>query len=177
MLARGCIAIKTKDGWRGIYNHWDSYPSWLGKELWDFIKRNKAEAIAKAIEQHPGGFRSFPSECYCHSEFSKKNGSCAKDSPLYNTSTPSGIIDSQNANPLFVEWVYIIDPDKQTMTILTNQSDNMTNGIPRGEKAIKRNDGYYDYGHCAFRHVEVAKINLRGREPDWFKVERKNGNL
>jgi hypothetical protein len=33
MGTRGCIAIAQGDGWQGVYNHWDSYPTELGKQL------------------------------------------------------------------------------------------------------------------------------------------------
>lgn len=172
MSTRGCMAVKTEYGWRGIYHHWDSYPSSLGKELWDFIKQSGVEAITDVIKQHPGGFSSFPSECYCHSEFAERDGSCAEDSPFYREDAPCGIKDSRdNPDPLFMEWVYVIDPNEHTMTILTSQGDIKTEGEPRSGGPVKRDDEYWDYGNCAFRHVEVAKVDLDGDEPDWEKME------
>jgi hypothetical protein len=33
MSTRACVAIEEKNGkWKGVYNHWDGYPSGLGKE-------------------------------------------------------------------------------------------------------------------------------------------------
>jgi hypothetical protein len=38
MATRGCIAVGTPDKWRGVYNHWDSYPSWLGARLAEHLR-------------------------------------------------------------------------------------------------------------------------------------------
>jgi hypothetical protein len=38
MATRGCVAVGTPDKWRGVYNHWDSYPSWLGACLAEHIR-------------------------------------------------------------------------------------------------------------------------------------------
>jgi len=38
MATRGCVGVKTGNlEWRGIYNHWDSYPTGLGKDVWDYL--------------------------------------------------------------------------------------------------------------------------------------------
>lgn len=37
MSTNGAVAIKNGNGWLGVYNHWDSYPTGLGKELWDYL--------------------------------------------------------------------------------------------------------------------------------------------
>jgi len=41
MSTRGCVAIKQGGSWVGVYNHSDSYPTGLGKELWDYLKEVK----------------------------------------------------------------------------------------------------------------------------------------
>jgi hypothetical protein len=38
MATRGCVAVGTLDKWRGVYNHWDSYPTWLGARLAEHIR-------------------------------------------------------------------------------------------------------------------------------------------
>lgn len=38
MTTHGVVAIGNKDRWVGIYNQQDSYPSCLGKDVWDTIK-------------------------------------------------------------------------------------------------------------------------------------------
>lgn len=34
MGTRGVVGWKTETGWRGVYNHWDSYPTGLGKHVY-----------------------------------------------------------------------------------------------------------------------------------------------
>lgn len=271
MFTRGCVAIKTDDGWKGVYNHWDSYPTALGKDLWDHLHEAKKgdshtyhclecgkcfkDNLLVAVHHHE---QIVAYKCpYCRgkigrdlNEFAEKllqfvdwreylnNGVCeycgkrlgqpcsisgvllclystpeevrgywhsipwAKDNPdevkreieqelvvLHNieqTGYPdpkakhhSHVTRDQaqmthlDANPLFIEWVYIIDSKKRTVTILAHQSDKKTEGTVRNGKPILRDDGYYDYGHCAFKHVEVASFSLDSDEPDWKRIEQK----
>ena len=73
MSTRGLIGIKTKEGWKTIYNHSDSYPEYLGKMLREkYSTEEKAENLVdlgdlsyvapeigkkhdfnKAYEEHP----------------------------------------------------------------------------------------------------------------------------
>lgn len=41
MSTRGCVAVGVPRKWEGIYNHCDSYPSGLGKDLWDILRHQK----------------------------------------------------------------------------------------------------------------------------------------
>jgi len=43
MSTRGCVAFGTSTNWRGIFNHWDSYPTGLGKDFWQHIQNHKAD--------------------------------------------------------------------------------------------------------------------------------------
>jgi len=271
MSTRGCVAIKTKDGWQGVYNHWDSYPTALGKDLWDHLHEKKQDDhIYHCLEcgkefkgnlmipvYHDGQMVAF--KCpYCRGKTSRdlkefaerllqfgdwreylNNGVCeycgkcigqpcnisgvligicatpeevkehwqnmpwAVEKPeevkqgiekelailcnieqagypdleakYHSHVTKDGAqITDLDSDPLFIEWVYIVDPEERTITILTHQSDKKTEGNVR-EEPIKRDDGYWDYGHCAFRHVEVAKVDLDGDEPDWGKIEKGGG--
>jgi len=40
MSTRGCVAIGTPEHWQGVYNHWDSYPTYLGAKLWEHLHPN-----------------------------------------------------------------------------------------------------------------------------------------
>lgn len=47
MSTRGAVGIKTKDGFEAIYNHWDSYPTGLGQDVYrhivnEYIKKGKS---------------------------------------------------------------------------------------------------------------------------------------
>ena len=82
-------------------------------------------------------------------------------------------ITNLDPDPLFMEWVYVVNPDEKTITILANESDKKTKGAVRGGNPILRADGYYDYGHCALKHIEVVKFSIDGPEPDWDRIEKK----
>ena len=272
MSTRGCVAIKTEDGWRGVYTHWDSYPTGLGKELWDYLHKVENDnrgylclECSRTFEgrlllpvEHDGQITAYKRP-YCRAkagrdlkEFAERllqfgdwreylnSGVCnycgkcagqpcnisgiiclpiretekeireyweamswAKEKPeqvkqgieaeleiLHNikqTGYPDpevkyhshigkeAQITSDNPDPLFIEWVYIIDPERRTMVILAHQSDKKTKGDVREGEPVLRDNGYWDYGHCAYRHIEVARIELDGPEPDWKSLEQ--GNL
>ncbi len=38
MSTRGSVAIGTPKNWRGVYNHWDSYPTGLGRSIWQHLQ-------------------------------------------------------------------------------------------------------------------------------------------
>lgn len=40
MSTRGAVGVKTKRGYEAIYNHWDSYPSGLGFESYEYVVEN-----------------------------------------------------------------------------------------------------------------------------------------
>jgi len=61
MGTRGVIARVTEDGWEGRYHHWDSYPSCLGKALYDLhgqgtFHKTTDEMIMTLITNHPAGW-------------------------------------------------------------------------------------------------------------------------
>ena len=49
MSTRGYIGIKKKGQLKGMYNHWDSYPSGLGKDLVEIINKIKVEDRIKVL--------------------------------------------------------------------------------------------------------------------------------
>jgi hypothetical protein len=186
MSTRACIAHKDSgpDKWVGVYSHWDGYPSWLGKEIWKVLQTqfignkgkigvgNKGDVsnairsfIQVYIKGHMGGWSSFDTECYCHSpEYVMRDG------------VRSGKITSGDPDPLFLEWVYILDPEKKTMTILASKAKPKYKENPKIKStAPVKKDGYWDYGHCAFKHEIVEIVDLTAGEPDWKKIEAKAG--
>ena len=70
MSTRGAIARLSGEGFKGVYHHWDSYPSGLGKALWDtYQKVGVLDAMLDGlIDQHPAGWSSIVAtvHCYCH---------------------------------------------------------------------------------------------------------------
>ena len=61
-----------------------------------------------------------------------------------------------NVDPLFIEWVYVIDPEKKTIKVLTRKKiENVR---------IKNGKEYYSY-------FSIGEWDLTGFEPDWNKLE------
>lgn len=60
MSTRGCIARRDCDGFAGVYHHWDSYPTALGKTLWDLSHGHFAGdlpgMLRTLIDEHPAGW-------------------------------------------------------------------------------------------------------------------------
>lgn len=211
MSTRGCVAIKREDGWEGIYNHFDSYPTGLGADLWERLHEVDLSEFAENLLNYTA-WRDYLNggECkYCgkkglgqpHSMrgkimgFDSDVGSDPEPEIRRNiqltgvpdpkaeyhehelegdTSVEDTHVTSENPDPLYIEWVYVIDPDKESLEILTNRGKADDIGEPVDEPWL-RDDGYWEYGHCAYRHVRIALVNLDGLEPDWEligKVDR-----
>ena len=61
MSTRAVIARQTSDGWEGVYNHSDGYPTALGQELWLSIHAYDILEcfLREVIDAHPGGWSHF----------------------------------------------------------------------------------------------------------------------
>ena len=73
MATRGCIAKWVGEGeWEGVYHHWDSYPTALGKTLWDLFhgryEGNVDHMVRELIEETPQGWST------CNGDWSKGIG-------------------------------------------------------------------------------------------------------
>ena len=51
MSTRGYYGIKKKGELKGSYNHWDSYPSGLGKDLVDELNKIKKDDRLKVLNE------------------------------------------------------------------------------------------------------------------------------
>ena len=200
MGTRGCVAVGTEKKWAGVYSHLDSYPTGLGKELWYHLKtKHNLDRFISEIKRYDD-WRNYLNGglCkYCGKKGLSQPHSIGKiyayweigekDPELEENLRRTGYIDpemkyhehdklvgpsitSRNPDPLFIQWVYIVNPEKKSLIILANESDDRTNGAFRNYP-ILRKDGYWDYGHCAFRHRKVAEFPLDGKEPNWKRIE------
>lgn len=227
MSTRGAVGIKQDVGWVAVYNHWDSYPTGLGQEVWQHLQGKDLHEFAKELLSY-GDWREYLNEGVCK-YCGKKAGqphsiSGHIDSPgiphrfgtgalmrhyfqplpawqgrtkeiesmvkealavarnIKRTGYPDPTakhhmhgsaaedqMTQATADPLFIEWVYVIDPDKRTMAILAHENDGKTKGAIRDEP-FWRPDGFFDHGHCAYRHVLVTELSLDGDEPDWEAI-------
>ena len=138
MGTRGCIAVGTIDRWEGIYNHMDSYPSGLGKEVWNKIRDIGLDAFVEEIRNNKDKSR----------------------------------VTSENPDPLFIEWVYIINPKTKSLSLLSHRYDDNFVGSEPTKNVKMEEDGWWNYGHCRCRHDLIIQLDINGKEPDWEALEK-----
>lgn len=210
MGTRGAVAVGNLKKWRGLYNHWDSYPSGLGKELYEHVMRQMliekksmadiAEGLlafddwrnylAGGICEYCGKMAGQPHSIrgdVALSDTDKANGKYpdpeAKHHKHNDISSPEEIaknhITSDDPDPLFIEWVYILNPEKNVIHVLKHQScpdvklkkpmERNPDGTPK-EYTRKLSGGRYHYGHCVYKHVYVGDLTF-DKTPDWDSIE------
>lgn len=224
MGTRGAIAIRNGDGWVGVYNHWDSYPTGLGKELWDYLHQDgiELEQFARDLlgyddwrNYRQGGicpycgrtekgqphsisglifarsderftsqdemrayYQSLPAWQGRDAEIEKavrqewqirgnieRTGYPDPDARHHQHGDRSEKITSENADPLFIEWVYVIDPKSRILTVLAHRraEGTHTETNRRGEKWQQAN----------YVHYIVDTFPVDGHEPDWQELQDK----
>lgn len=178
MSTRSCLAYKTKTGWQGTYCHWDGYPTNRGKQIWEILMQqfilnrgklgiaNKGNTALQAfvdiyIKGHKGGWSAFPTECYCHSpEFVMRDG--IRDWTFQTDKT---------ADPLFIEWVYVIDIENKKLIIYTGAR-------AKGEHTDKAVDGR-SWKSLNYKHYIVCELDINpdAKEPNWEAIEKKGSDI
>lgn len=210
MSTRGTVAVGTIENWKGVYNHSDSNPANLGKELWEMInvtykgdvekfcknmmnyddwKNFKNKGICKYCGQRGNGKpTSVKSEIYYFDKPNKEEGYKQLEKKIKTNVDKTGFPDpkckyhshgqltdkttSDNPDPLFIEWIYLLDPTSKTLTILSSRKDeNFTPGDCK-EEYVKDKDGYYNYGHVRCKHGLVIVLSITGKEPDWEAIQK-----
>ncbi len=193
MSTRGSVAIKADFGqWRGVYNHYDSYPSGLGKELWDYLKGHNIDLkkFAGELLQYDD-WRNYLNGGLCpycgkmglgqaHSltgsviEFQSKE---FNDGPQDYFPDPEGKdhkheplqgagIYSKNAkyDALFIEWVYVVDPLLARIEVYAGTK-------AKGKHKETSYDGQRSWMADNYQYVLVTVIDLNQPEPDWEAIE------
>ena len=205
MGTRGCVAIARGDGWQGVYNHWDSYPNGLGKDLWAHLQGKDLEEFAKELLSY-GDWREYLNGGVCE-YCGKKTGQphsisgvifdrrpdkthCPEvQANLDRTGFPDpeakyhehgeGAVDQmtdQTADPLFIEWVYVLEPESGLITVFGNgetaelkpgQHGSWSNPMKMQELdgTVKQYGGHY------WVHVLADQFSVHGPEPDWGRIE------
>jgi hypothetical protein len=51
MSTRSIIAVPHGDGWKGRYAHWDGYPEWMGRALWEIVQRDGIDAARRTLAE------------------------------------------------------------------------------------------------------------------------------
>ncbi len=65
MGTRGCVGVRTgKDTWRGVYNHFDSYPTGLGEEVYEHVKKTGIKKVAREVLKY-GDWREYLAKGIC----------------------------------------------------------------------------------------------------------------
>jgi len=150
MSTRGCVAVGVPLKWKGVYNHCDSYPTGLGKEVWDIASDEANLNLLCESILLAGRWEAF----------------------LGQRDPVEDHVTSGSPDPLFIEWVYIIDPDRNMLHVMRHEG---VGGLDFSRKRPVRPamlpGRVVDYGHCAYKHVLVASLDLDGSELDWAKLE------
>jgi hypothetical protein len=237
MSTRGCVAIGTPHEWRGVYNHWDSYPTGLGQEVWVYLQTLLAQGgTLDTYARELLSYDDWRAYCnrgtceYCGRKTSqphsisgviclrKEEFKTQEEMRRYYQSLPAWRgrdaeveeaigrewqirqnveltgypdpqveyhehdtrpakeqhITSENPDPLFIEWVYVIDPATGMFHILNhNGQARRTVPLDPGEWCRKEPNGGWNYGHCIYWHELVTSLPLAGPEPDWEALEKR----
>jgi hypothetical protein len=178
MSTRGVIAFGPNIlEWEGRYHHFDSYPTALGKTLYDAYHNVFARTIETMKQylftEHPAGWSSIN-----HADFSKNPGydegrnrpnfmcmSIEEFKRLNNlyenehnqphcychgdSHEEETLITPDDSKDCFLEWLYVIT-SQHTMEICSKKFND---------------DGSYEWEF-------ITSVALSGEEPDWNKIER-----
>lgn len=151
MSTRGAIARVTGDGFEGRYHHWDSYPTGLGKTLWEKyhgeFESDLERMLQALIDEHPSGWSTINEEydCYCHTKGSE----------------PEQLVTHEDAQACGCEYVYAFDTPSRTMAVLSSYRRN-------GDKMI----GMFGMGDKEAVWKAIAIVQLDGPEPDWQRLDQ-----
>lgn len=111
MSTRGCIArVGEHEGtFKGVYNHSDSYPGWMGPHLLGMLhgqfRDDLASMLRYIIDQHGAGWSSVGSECFCHPTSDRK-----PESPAFITGeTLEADTD--------IEWLWVFDEENHRLYV------------------------------------------------------------
>jgi hypothetical protein len=147
MGTRGSVAWKRSNGtWTGVYNHFDSYPEGLGSELWHTLEGMQFDI--------PGLIAKLKKVRRWENLNDHIDRKVDPDNKLFNP----------RKDPLYIEWVYVLDPIHKLLEVWTNVS------VPITKKIADVED--YDRVGCRYTHVKVATIKVGDAEPDWEKIHK-----
>ena len=140
---------RPRDGWIGVYNHSDSYPTWMGPRIWEYAQTIVYDAIEEAV---------------------LKGVNIITDRRELDGET---FTSEDNDIQLGIQWVWVISPE--SLSVFTSaKTDELRAGqrsqwiepfIVRTEEGNKQMGGYYYVHEC------VGAFPLSDPEPDWRILE------
>jgi hypothetical protein len=175
MSTRGAVGFyntKAKNSWKAVYNNSDSYIEGLGAELYTYLTENKINLSVMKVELYNHyDYRNYLSGglCkYCGKLTTQPHSitvSIIDDKMLFpdpdclnhkhTALTEKSYILSKNAkeDALFIEWVYIIDID-------TNSIDVFVCARAKGSHKESSADGLRTWDSPNYKYSKVANIKL-----------------
>lgn len=165
MGTRGCIARRTVDGFVGTYHGFDSYPTGLGKYLWQLFhghfERDIHRMIKTLVDDHPAGWRSVdPKADWTQAPGFNDIGRRSSANPELDRPQCYCHGDRKERGDLFTqascgaEYVYILDA---------------VDGDP--QMRVLANDGRDVGVRSALWGRELALVHFLDPEPDWEEIE------
>lgn len=184
MSTNGCILRKTESGASGVYHHWDSNPTSLGKALWATLhghfKGDLDKMLEFLIDQHPAGWSTI-----CGKDFKLKPGygdsmkghpkdhgegfaaAYAKYLKLPHIARPQCFchgIRHESAQVITLadklEWSYVFDSRVELLDVYNN-SDLVAslplNGPEPDWRVIECGADFGRCHHCAYVHFPELK--------------------
>lgn len=187
MSTRASIARRTgPTTFKGVYHHWDGYPTALGATLWKLyhahFERDLEAMLTFLIEKHPAGWSTINNADfklpagYQEATYRKKrNGDNDYSKPI-----PHGPIcychggRHEEASPVTevddcgMEWAYVFDIEKKLMHVLERVYTDNAVSMAGQNLGGKHMVGMFGCGAPGRqRWLDLATIALDGPEPDW----------
>jgi len=207
---RGCVAVGDMDSWKGLYKHQDSFPTNLGKDVWDVLQndyngdiRQMCEAIlnydnwdnykkhgiceycGQKGKGHPTDvkheiyefnkpsleekFEKLPEDIRINIE---KTGLPDPESKYHKHAKLTDKITSKAPDPLFIEWLYILNPKNKTFVVMSRRMDDEFSPGDCKTSVKKDKDGFFNYGNCRCKHGLVIVLDIAKGEPDWLAIQK-----
>jgi len=159
MSTRAVIGREAGEGkFKGVYHHWDGYPSGLGATLLELrnghFKSNTEAMLRFLIDDHPAGWSTINGadfneragydedgpKCYCHG---------GRDEEGWE-------VTEENASGSGCEYAYVFTEDGQTMLVLSSYRNDR-----------KKMIGMFGCGDENATWEIIGIVNLNNPEPDW----------
>lgn len=116
MSTRGVIARTTGEegAFKGVYNHSDSYPRYMGPHLFHLLQtkfnNNLEKMLISLIDQHSVGWSMVGEECYCH----PRRKRAAETQPNWFT-------DKNIRECTDIEWLWVFDEENKKLFVVDHR--------------------------------------------------------